>query len=440
MAFFGQHVRLRSHFSLFLIQRSGLLPGLAEESILDDLDRWILRPVFLPRPGIFPIFTPIKQVNMTTALLKNQFEYSIPEELFSIEPGQVAYFVPADGLIDMENLSTLNYFFRCLREAYKDSCLKVSLVSTHNELLTDTIAGRNPQETGTPFKVFVGASDSIAGIVSQYYGEDVEKVVARCSPSAFTRRTFTSTLPAIIEIDPENRPAKVQSQSVEQRIESSYQSGFDLGMKIAKPEKGSLAEKKLIAKEEKKLEKILRECAVLGIELDIDRIKKKVEDDLMKAIDYKLIIKAVRDAHIPMNILYSSLDIYVADGEEYKLDLTAIEKAVYLAFLLYKDGICIQDTYGECREIIQKIYGCLPYDERCEKETGGIRDKVGTTIDAHMNTMRGYFSTIRDAVAEKVADPLVAQDFAIEGFKNSPYGIARTTPEIRAQVKELFSL
>ena len=114
---------------------------------------------FLATSGHFPyLYSPIKQVNMTTALLKNQFEYSIPEELFSIEPGQVAYFVPADGLIDMENLSTLNYFFRCLREAYKDYYLKVIEVlvvsQEHQEQLVllevlvvqDLLERQEPQE------------------------------------------------------------------------------------------------------------------------------------------------------------------------------------------------------------------------------------------------------------------------------------------------------
>ena len=375
---------------------------------------------------------------MDTSLIKNQLQYSIPEELFSIEPGQIVYFIPSDGLIDQENLTTLNDFFSYLRALKMDYRFKVSLVPSRNELLIDTIAGRHPQETGAPYKVFVGTWDSIPGIISQYTGIDVQEV--REKGPRWIRHRDVSTLPAIVEIDPENRPAKVQSRSVEQRIESSYQSGFDLGMKIAKPEAGSLAEKKLIAKEEKKLEKILRECAVLGIELDIDRIKKKVEEDLKKTVDYKLMIKGERDAHIPLNILYTRLDIYVADDENYKLDLMAIEKAVYLAFLLYEDGIVLQDTYGEFREIVQKIYGCLPYDERCEKESGGIRDKKGTTYEAHLNTLRSNICTIRAAVAEKVEDPLVAQEFAIEGFPKYPYAIERSTPEIRAQVKELFGL
>jgi len=264
----------------------------------------------------------------------------------------------------------------------------------------------------------------------------VERVTK--APS-FSRIKISATdLPAIVEIDPEKRPSP--TRSIEEQIESSYDSGFDMGLKIAKPEKGSLAEKKLIAKEEKKLEKILRECAVLGIELDIDRIKEKVANDLKKTVDYKLIIKRVQNNMVKRGIEFKTYDIYVADGEEYKLDLTGIHKAVYLAYLLYKDGLRVEDTFGEFREITKKIYGHLPFADKNEKLTGGIRDAEGTTFDAYTKTLRGYFTNIRDAISDKVADPLVAQDFAIEGFKGAPFGIAKTTPEIIAQIKEDFML
>ena len=373
---------------------------------------------------------------MNTSLIKNQLQYSIPEELFSIEPGQIVFFIPSDGLIDQENLMTLNDFFSYLRPLKMDYRFKVSLVPSRNELLIDTIAGRHPQETGAPYKVFVGTWDSIPGIISQYTGIDVQEV--REKGPRWIRHRDISTLPAIVEIDPENRPAKVQSRSVEQRIESSYQSGFDLGMKIAKPEAGSLAEKKLIAKEEKKLEKILRECAVLGIELDIDKIKKKVEEDLKNTKNYQLSIKTKPNPARPGELAFC--DIYVADSEDSKLELTSIETAVYLSFLLYKDGVRVLDAFDELRQVTQYIYLRLPGSEKTRKLEGGILDDKNATYDAYMNTLRGYFTTIREAVADKVSDPLIAQEFSIEGFKNAPYGIERSTKEIRKQIKEAFKL
>lgn len=375
---------------------------------------------------------------MDISKIKSTLRFAVPEELYDIAPGQVAYFVSTDGLNQWE-LNTLADLMRYFRRLHKENDIKLSIVPTENELLIGTFAGRNPEDIGIPFKVVVSTWDTVAGFASQYFGEDIKDIVER-APKAPTicRITISTTeLPAIIEIYPENISSP---KSIEEQIDSSYDSGFDMGLKIAKPEKGSLAEKKLIAKEEKKLEKILRECAVLGIKLDIDRIKEKVANDLKKDIDYKLIIKRERNTHNTRGIEYKSYDIYVADGEEYKLDLTGIHKAVYLTYLLYKDGLRVEDTFGEFREITKIIYGGLPFADKNEKDTGGIRDAEGTTFDAYTKTLRGYFTNIRDAVADKVADPLVAQDFAIEGFKGAPFGIAKTTPEIIAQIKEDFKL
>ena len=90
---------------------------------------------------------------MDTNLIKNQLQYSIPEELFSIDPGQIVFFVPSDGRISMEELSTLEDFFYCLRAAFRIDSFEVSLVPTSNQLLIATIAGRNPQEIDTPYNV-----------------------------------------------------------------------------------------------------------------------------------------------------------------------------------------------------------------------------------------------------------------------------------------------
>lgn len=375
---------------------------------------------------------------MDIAKIKNNLRFATPTELYDIAPGQVVYFASKDGLCQFE-LIILADLLRYFRQLHKDNDIKLSIVPTDNELLIGTFAGRNPEEIDIPYKVVVSTWDTAAGFASQYFGENINEIVEReVKVSILSHIKITTDLPTIVEIDPENRPSP--KQSIEEQVESSYDSGFDMGLKIAKPEKGSLAEKKLIAKEEKKLEKILRECAVLDIELDIDRIKEKVANDLKKTVDYKLIIKKQRNNLRNRTIEYNTYDIYVAEGEEYKLDLTGIHKAVYLTYLLYKDGLRVEDTYGEFREITQKIYGSLPFADKNEKEAGGVRDDKGTTYDSYIKTLRGYFTNIRDAVADKVSDPLVAQDFAIEGFKGAPFGIAKTTPEIIAQIKEDFWL
>ena len=375
---------------------------------------------------------------MDTNLIKNQLQYSIPEELFSIDPGQIVFFVPSDGRISMEELSTLEDFFYCLRAAFRIDSFKVSLVPTSNQLLIATIAGRNPQEIDTPYKVFVGAWDSIPGIVSQYFGEDVEKIVGELRTPKW-RRIKTDS-PAIVTIDPANRSAQKQHKDIDQSVDSSYQSGYDMELKIAKPEPGSKAEKALKTRMERKLEKVLRDCAILDIELDVDRIKQKVINSLKSTIEYKLAlnIKTIKEDSLSFCTV---CDIYVAEGEEYKLDLTAGEKAVYLTFMLYEDGIRIKDTAeSSFRSITQKIYNQLPDDNKCEKTAGGILDTGDVIYDVYEKTLRSDISRIRAEIDDKIANPLIAQDFAIEGFKDKEFGISFSTPELRAQIKQAFDL
>ena len=375
---------------------------------------------------------------MDTNLIKNQLQYSIPEELFSIDPGQIVFFVPSDGRISMEELSTLEDFFYCLRAAFRIDSFEVSLVPTSNQLLIATIAGRNPQEIDTPYKVFVGAWDSIPGIVSQYFGEDVEKIVGELRTP--TWRRIKTDSPAIVTINPANRSAQKQHKDIDQSVDSSYHSGYDMELKIAKPEPGSKAEKALKTRMERKLEKVLRDCAILDIELDVDRIKQKVINSLKSTIEYKLAlnIKTIKEDSLSFCTV---CDIYVAEGEEYKLDLTAGEKAVYLTFMLYEDGIRIKETAeSSFRSITQKIYNQLPDDNKCEKTAGGILDTGDVIYEIYEKTLRGDISNIRAEIDDKIANPLIAQDFAIEGFKNKEFGISNSTPELRAQIKQAFGL
>lgn len=361
---------------------------------------------------------------MDITKLKSNLQSAIPEEVYQIEPNKVFLFIPREGIAVLDMLKESD----SLLMIFPDIEIKLNFFPTDNEALIGGYAIKIPQETGTPDKVVIGSKDSLPGFARVAFGEDAAEDEGTPSP-------------IIISLDPKDRQKKGICSTCPFKKEDG---DFSEEVLLVKPEKGSAEERHQIAKEEKKLEKILRECAILGIELDIDRIKKKVAEDLKKAIDnnidYKLNIKKQRNKLRPRTIEYNTYDIYVADGEEYKLELTGIQKAIYITFLLYPQGIRIQDTFGEFREITKKIYGSLPSSEKNEKESGGIRDAKGTTYESHLNSLRSDLTHIREAVADKIADPLIAQDFAIEGLSGAPYSIARNTPEIVAQIKEDFGL
>jgi len=378
--------------------------------------------------------------------LKSNLKYAIPQELYQIEADRVTLFISKNGISQRTSM-TVTDMFRYFRNLYKDNNVTLSFFPTDNEALIDKIAARLPQEDGTPDKVVIGTWDTIAGFASQFFGEDIDKIIERV-PILVTHTHLSISadkLPVVITINPEDCPVKkAQPTSSPAQFSCPFidgdNGGLDMGLKIVKPESGSKAEKALKTRMERKLEKVLRDCAILDIELDVDRIKQKVINSLKSTIEYKLAlnIKTIKEDSLSFCTV---CDIYVADGEEYKLDLTAGEKAVYLTFMLYEDGIRIQDTAeSSFRSITQKIYNQLPDDNKCEKTAGGILDPEDVIYDVYEKTLRGVLSTIRTEINDKIANPLIAQDFAIEGFKNKEFGISNSTPELRAQIKRAFDL
>lgn len=367
-------------------------------------------------------------------------------ELNSIVPGEVRYFPSTNGLDQWEinRLSDLLRYFRRLR---KDNNIKLNIVPTEDERLIGAFAGRSLEEIRAPFKVIVSTWDTVAGFASQFFGEDIQKVVERVPSAGIASRLSISAdkLPVVITINPEDCPVKkTQPTSLPAQFSCPFidgdNDGFDMGLKIAKPEPGSKEEKALKTRMERKLEKVLRDCTILDIELDVDRIKQKVINSLKSNIEYKLAlnIKTIKEDSLSFCTV---CDIYVAAGEDYKLDLTAGEKAVYLTFMLYKDGIRIKETAeSSFRSITQKIYNQLPDDNKCEKTAGGILDTGDVIYDVYEKTLRGDISNIRAEIADKITNPLIAQDFAIEGFKDKEFGIYNSTPELRAQIKQAFGL
>ena len=374
---------------------------------------------------------------MDISRLRSSLQVFIPEELYDIEPGQIVFFVPYERTTP-KSATVLYDFFRFIKKLHKGIDVNLSIVPTDNELLIDNFACRNPKEILSPYKVAVGPWETFVGIASEYYGVDRMAILGKVVHMGVTiRDSIIEDHPVIVYLDPDNHPGTSRQQG--------NQSDFDLGMKIAIPEKGSLAEKKLKVKEEKKLEKILRECAVLGIDLEIDRIKKKVEEDLKKQIDYQLILKtekvnlssgASSNRYNPYRL--GVCDIYVADREDCKLDFTALQTAIYLSFLLYEDGVGVADSYDGLRQIALKIYSCLPDVEKTRKSNTFLDDS--NALYSYMNSLRGYFTHIREEIMHKVPDPFIAQKFCIEGFNNAPFKIEMSSPEIRAQIKETFGL
>lgn len=359
-------------------------------------------------------------------------EYNIPAELYRVEPGQFVVFVSKEGFNEPVSRKMTTLFSILRRLDIVD--VKMNVITTNNyDYLIDNVACRSPKDVEAPYEVAIGSWESIVGLIAHYAGMPVEEVAEEASQVEQDSLSInTGELPTIVKLDSSNIPLEEQP--------AIYYSDEDSQMELlsAKPEKGSNEEKKFIAQREKKIEKVLRECAAFDIELDIDKIKKKVKEAQSIVRDYKLIIKTHHDKHSSKRYKLDLCEIYVADSDDSKLNLTSLQTAVYLSFLLYKNGVSLIDSYDKLRKVARLIYGYLPNSEKTRKDETFLDDT--NPIDSYLNTLRTYTSNIRDAVADKVFDPLLAQKFSIEGLKDAPVKIEMSTPEIRKQIKDTFGL
>lgn len=354
--------------------------------------------------------------------LANLQRFAIPDELYDIAPGQVVYFVPKEGM-DKPSSKTLYDISRLFTGVKKD--VRVNVLPTDNEMLIGMIACRNIKEISSPYKVAIGPWETGFGLVSEYYGMDTDSVagkVFKIGPGI--RSSFTYEPPVVISIDVNGRPVKRPTY-----IDSD--SSDDPGMELLQKRPETEKEKKdLVAKYEQKLRKMLWECAYLGIDIDVKGIVEEVELNKTKTEGYGLSLQMEKNGKSGV----IDCKVFVGDGLEMKV--TAVRKAVYLAFLTLEDGLVIEEATPAFTKRIQNIYRQLPDKEEKEEKDGGL-----LYVDyIQPKTLRGYMSDINSAIAKLVPNGLIAIELSIEGLKEEEFKVMRSTPEIRKQIIKAFNL
>ena len=188
-------------------------------------------------------------------------------------------------------------------------------------------------------------------------------------------------------------------------------------------------------------------------QIDILEILDEVKKDWEAQNKYNLIIDFPENKSVYGNRFEIQCDIYVHEDDfnvpkekRKPLQLNAIQKAYYLMFILKKDGLILDDIKMDDCQLAKKIYTQLPKrvekthtkDKKTGKET---EYNQGISKDNfQVSSIRGYVSEIRTAIHKRIPYINIANDFAIEGYKGQPFGVARATDEMRVQIREKFGL
>ena len=246
----------------------------------------------------------------------------------------------------------------------------------------------------------------------------------------------------------EYHPQKILLESIEQSSddEAKCDGGTDplnmsLSCLLAEPDtktkdgRKALKEKKQSLAQQ--LEDILWAIRFYDFPIDPQEILKKVEQHSQdKEEDYKLSFDfGTIDEKCGM---LSKCDIYVSQNKDaVPLNIKPIFKATYLAAMLMKDGIIPSRPSKEFIELVRYLYEMLPTNGKAQDDENGIvNDKKKFEADALGNQLNG----IRNAVKEQIPNLLIAQKFAVEGYRNKPFAVQKADESIRKQIRKAFNL
>lgn len=172
-------------------------------------------------------------------------------------------------------------------------------------------------------------------------------------------------------------------------------------------------------------------------DIDLDDLRAEIEQERANIDKYKL--RITLDKRSSDNI---ECRIYMSDSDD-ELKLNAIQKTIYLMFIMHENGIIVDDIRPDAWKMAKKIYDQMygrvekifEDEDSDELYTKGISKEL-----FKISTIRGYISEIREAIKKKTPFKSVIDSFAIEGYKNAPFKVGKATDELREQIRQAFGL
>ena len=319
---------------------------------------------------------------------------------------------------------------------------------TTNRILVGRVIGRpvNDNDSANDFPVVLGNIREIE-VFACIFSKEIWAERRHLSHGD----THTIWIPKKQE-DTTNLPIMVSSQYADKPEQCPYltQAGDGMGMLMAPIKK----EDDLSAEFRKVTSDVMYANHFKGYNIDADGIYQEIStaplDDY--EIDIRVILKSYwtpKSNELAERVRrhrLGSVDIYLSKAEDAEpLHLQAVEKAVYLAVLLFEepDGLVIEkfDSFKKSDKdfitflkTIDAIYNKLP-----NKRSSGVPNAFSEG-QISSSTFKVYKKNIRDEIEKQIKNTRLAEQFAIEGPKGGLNRIAKSTPEIREKIRTEFGL
>lgn len=366
--------------------------------------------------------------------VKNIFTNGLPMELKNLQDGQIYIFPNLnEGLIE-KNVLISQYISSVSGKLMKQSDVRnhrpaIFVIPTSNPALWDKIVCR----IETPKSVVYEIADtgSLMEMIYDYYGIDYSS-----APKLKMSDRYKITPTGV-------HPEKIYSNVFASDDTFETEAGYGLDSISM----GFLTNRQLSKNEIKKqiltsLFEAERNKEKYGVDYDLEDILKEFNSEKDKDYRLEIVPEKVIGKKGGHKIPYIDCHIYITDNNDEKKELTLKqqEKAVYLMFLLYKDGICINDFPRNVEEIEHK-----KNYETYRNLYAKIQSKLlGSNYIEEPQLLQGDITPIRTKIKNKLLGitPNIEyiEKFAIEGYKEKPFKIEGANDEHRESIIKAFKL
>ena len=362
------------------------------------------------------------------------FANGLPIELKNLQDGQIYIFPNLNEGLTESNVLISQYISSVSGKLMKQSDVRnhrpaIFVIPTSNQALWDTIVCRIDSPKGVVYEI--ADTGSLMEMIYDYYGIDYSSA-PKLKMSDRYKITPTG-----------EHPEKIYSNvfASDDTIETVAGYGLDsISM-------GFLTNRQLSKNEIKKqiltsLFEAERNKEKYGVDYDLEDILKEFNSEKDKDYRLEIVPEKVIGKKGGYRIPYIDCHIYITDNNDEKKELTLKqqEKAVYLMFLLYKDGICINDFPRNVEEIGHK----KNYETYLNLYAKIQSKLLDSNYIEEPQLLQGDITPIRTKIKNKLLGitPNIEyiEKFAIEGYKEKPFKIEGANDEHRESIIEAFGL
>ena len=362
------------------------------------------------------------------------FANGLPIELKNLQDGQIYIFPNLNEGLTESNVLISQYISSVSGKLMKQSDVRnhrpaIFVIPTSNQALWDTIVCRIDSPKGVVYEI--ADTGSLMEMIYDYYGIDYSSA-PKLKMSDRYKITPTGEHPEIIDSN---------VFSSDDTIETVAGYGLDsISM-------GFLTNRQLSKNEIKKqiltsLFEAERNKEKYGVDYDLEDILKEFYSEKDKDYQLEIVPEKVTGTKNKHKIPYIDCHIYITDknNNRKELMLKPQQKAVYLMFLLYKDGIRISDFPKNEEEITHKRKYKTYLNLYSGIQSKLVDNNYIETPQLLQPSLTPIRTKIKDQLLDIIPNIVYVEKFAIEGYKEKPFKIEAATDEHRESIIEAFGL